>query len=68
MTQNKKYEAIKLCMNDVVTWEINPCINGTIRNDIMCLVDCTPIVIDRLVENGYSISIRHGKIIVDHFE
>ena len=68
MKQEKKLEAIKMCMNDVVTCEINPCINGTIRNDIMCIVDCATIVIDRLIKNGYSIAVSHGKTIVDYFE
>lgn len=68
MTQTKKLEAIKMCMNDVVTFEINPAVNGTIHNDIMCITDCAPVVIKRLIESGYSISINNGKTIVDYYE
>ena len=65
MTRENKMKAINLLSNTVCTVEMKAIINGRVHDEYLAITDCCHNSIKTLIEYGYLVSMREGKMIVD---
>ena len=67
MTRENRRKAIELVSDYVCTVEMRPVINGTVTEDYIAITDCCASVIVDLIESGYVLSMKDGKLLVNKF-
>ena len=67
MTKENKMKAIELLSEHVATVQMKAIIDGHVYDDKIAITDCCHNAIKVLFENGYTVSMNNGKMIVDKF-
>lgn len=67
MTKENKMKAIELLMNQNCTIEMCAVIDGRVHDDCIALTDSCHNAIKTLIDNGYSVSIQEGKMLVNKY-
>ena len=67
MTKENKMKAIELLSEQVCTVEMKAIINGHVHGDMIAITDCCHNAIAKLLEYGFSVSMKDGKLIVDKY-
>ena len=67
MTNENKMKAIEICMKNRATVEFHPVIKKMVYEQYLGLTYACPMVINNLVEAGFSLSMNDGHIIIDKY-
>ena len=67
MTKQNKMKAIELISETLCTVEMKAVIDGRVHDEFLAITDCCHNTIKILMDNGYTVSMNKGKLIIDKF-
>lgn len=68
MTKEKKREALDIIMAKGGTVQMNPTVNGFVKEEYLGLIDSCHNTLKALIDAGYCLHLGDGRILIDYYK